>query len=77
MDETLLNELKEVKEMLHAVMSSQEQNENRIIRMLSTIEGRLYSIEESMNWIKMAVIILVMQKDLRVYQDYKTILNFY
>ncbi|UNT55836.1 hypothetical protein [Lysinibacillus capsici] len=52
MDETLLNELKEVKEMLHAVMSSQEQNENRIIRMLSTIEGRLYSIEESMNWIK-------------------------
>lgn len=53
MDETLLNELKEVKELLHAVMSSQEQNENhRIIQMLSNIEGRLYSIEESINWIK-------------------------
>lgn len=52
MDETLLNELKEVKELLHTVMSSQEQNENRIIQMLSNIEGRLYSIEESINWIK-------------------------
>ena len=52
MDETLLNELKEVKESLHANMSSQEQNENRIIQMLSNIEGRLYSIEESINWIK-------------------------
>lgn len=52
MDEVTLNELKEVKEMLQAVTSNQEQNENRIIQMLSNIEGRLYSIEESMTWIK-------------------------
>ena len=71
MDETLLNELKEVKELLHAVMSSQEQNENRIIQMLSTIEGRLYSIEESMNWIKMVVGFLVTQKDMQAYRGYK------
>lgn len=52
MDETLLNELKEVKELLHVVMSSQNQKENRIIQMLSNIEGRLYSIEENIIWIK-------------------------
>jgi len=52
MDEIVLNELKEVKELLQVVMSSQEQNENRIIQMLSNIEGRLYSIEENITWIK-------------------------
>lgn len=36
MDKTMLNELKE----------------NRIIQMLSDIEKRLYSIEESTTWIK-------------------------
>lgn len=52
MDEIVLNELKEVKELLQVVMSSQEQNEKRIIQMLSNIEGRLYSIEEGITWIK-------------------------
>ena len=52
MDEIILNELKEVKELLQAVTSSQEQNGNCIIQMLSNIEGRLYSIEESITWIK-------------------------
>lgn len=52
MDEMVLNELKEVKELLHAVKSSQEQKENCIIQMLSNIEGRLYLIEESITWIK-------------------------
>ena len=45
MDEIVLNELKEVKELLQVVMSSQEQNENRIIQMLSNIEGRLYPLK--------------------------------
>lgn len=52
MDEKVLKELKEVKELLQAVMSSQEQEENRIIQMLSIIEGRLYSIDESITWLK-------------------------
>ncbi|UUV25836.1 MULTISPECIES: hypothetical protein [Lysinibacillus] len=52
MDELVLNELKKVKELLQVVMSSQEQNENRIIQMLSIIEGRLYSIEENTICIK-------------------------
>lgn len=52
MDEIILNELKEVKELLQVVTSSQEQTGNRIIQMLSNIEGRLYSIEEGITWIK-------------------------
>lgn len=45
MDEKILKELKEVKD-------SQGQKDNRIIQMLSIIEGRLYSIEESITWLK-------------------------
>lgn len=52
MNEIVLNEVKEIKELLQAYMSSQEQNENRIIQMLSDIDGRLYSIEENIIWIK-------------------------
>lgn len=52
MDEIILYELKETRKLLQDIQNSKEQNENRIIQMLSNIEGRLYSIEEKANWIK-------------------------
>lgn len=52
MDETILTELKEIKGLLQAIESNQEQNDNSIIQMLSNIEARLYSIENNICWIK-------------------------
>ncbi|MFD2628777.1 hypothetical protein [Oceanobacillus kapialis] len=52
MDETILTELKEIKGLLQAIESNQEQNDNSIIQMLSNIEARLYSIKNNICWIK-------------------------
>lgn len=52
MEEKILSEVKAVKELLKAYINSQEQNDDRIVQMLANIEGRLYSIEEDVIWLK-------------------------
>lgn len=52
MNEKILNELKEVRELLKVVSVNKDYNDNRIIQMLSVIEYRIYTIEEDVKWIK-------------------------